>query len=424
MDKTIFHIDVNSAYLSWEAVFRFQHGSEIDLRTIPSVVGGDQESRRGIVLARSIPAKKYSIETGEILFSAKQKCPYLVVVPPNYSLYVKCSNAMLQILREYSSHLQRFSVDEVFLDYSGMEKHFWPPVEAAYTIKDRIHLELGFTVNIGISSNKLLAKMAGELSIPNKVHTLYPHEIEEKLWPLPVNKLYMVGRATTSKLHAMGIRTIGDLAKTAPKRLEFRLKSHGFLIWRYAHGLEDSLVRNDPLGMKGLGNSTTTAFDVEDTETAHKFLLSLVETVAARLREAGYCCQLVSIGLKDTNFRYWSHQKKLFTATDSTEEIYSITKILLKECWKGQPLRQIGVHVSDLSSNQFVQYFIRVEPTIYIEFFATCVFLDCRQSVFDDFHIAFYVCFHFVIGYQLNRIFLGTSFSDFQHISPLGFITF
>ncbi len=355
MDRTIFHIDVNSAYLSWEAVFRLQHGSKIDLRTIPSVVGGDQENRRGIVLARSIPAKKYSIETGETLFSAKQKCPCLVVVPPNYSLYVKCSNAMLQILREYSSHLQRFSVDEVFLDYSGMEKHFGSPVEAAYTIKDRIHLELGFTVNIGISSNKLLAKMAGELSKPNKVHTLYPHEIEEKLWPLPVNNLYMVGRATAPKLHAMGIRTIGDLAKTDPKRLEFKLKSHGLLIWRYAHGLEDSLVRNDPLGMKGLGNSTTAAFDVEDTETAHKFLLSLVETVAARLREAGYCCQLVSIGLKDTNFRYWSHQKKLFVATDSTEEIYSITKILLKECWRGQPLRQIGVHVSKLSPNQFVQ---------------------------------------------------------------------
>jgi len=357
-DRVIFHIDANSAYLSWEAVYRLQHGASVDLREIPSVVGGDQESRRGIVLTKSIPAKKYGIQTGETLYSARQKCPDLVIVPPNYGLYMKCSKAMNEILQEYSPRVQRFSVDESFLEYpvEYFKDKYESPVQAATAIKDRIHHELGFTVNIGISLNsKLLAKMAGDLKKPNLVHTIWPHEIEEKMWPRPVEDLFMVGHATAPKLRQLRIFTIGDLAKADPQRLEFWLKSHGRLIWNYAHGLEHSEVGpNRPL-IKGIGNSNTTPFDVEDPSTAYKFLLSLTEMVAARLRENQACCQLVAVSIRDTDFRNSSHQRKLYTPTDSTEEIYHYVKILFDELWRNQPLRHLGVRVSALNWSDHLQ---------------------------------------------------------------------
>jgi DNA polymerase-4 len=353
--RTVFHIDVNSAFLSWEAVYRLQHGESLDLRTIPAVVGGNEKNRHGIVLAKSIPAKKYHIQTGESLYAARIKCPGLVIVPPRYGIYINCSNAMLDILREYSPEVQRFSVDECFLEFTSMEKIFGDPVTAANIIKNRIKRELGFTVNIGISVNKLLAKMAGELSKPDKVHTLYPDEIPKKMWPLPVEDLLMVGRATAPKLHTLGIKTIGDLAKYSVKNLELKLKSHGLLIWQYANGLESSEVRNISTDIKGIGNATTTKYDVEDQRTAEIFLLSLTETVAGRLRKAGYCCSLVAIGIKDANFRYCSHQKKLYTPVNSTQQIFSAAKLLFKELWRGQPLRLLGVRVSDLSADKNMQ---------------------------------------------------------------------
>ncbi|MEL7567982.1 MAG: DNA polymerase IV [Dehalobacterium sp.] len=353
--RTVFHIDVNSAYLSWEAAYRLQHGETLDLRTIPSVVGGNEESRHGIVLAKSIPAKKYKIETGETLFSARQKCPGLVVVPPRYWLYMNCSNAMIEILREYSPDVQRFSVDESFLEFTSMDKHFGDPITAAHGIKDRIKRELGFTVNIGISTNKLLSKMAGELSKPDKVHTIYPEEIEEKMWPLPVEELVMVGRATARKLHALGIRTIGDLACYSPIILEHTLKSHGKLIRNYANGIEASGVRNEPIGIKGVGNSTTTPFDVEEEKDAALYILSLSEKVGMRLRSLGLCCSLVSISIRNTNFISTSHQRKMTYATDSTDEIFCIATKLFKEVWRGDPLRHLGVHVSCLSRAENIQ---------------------------------------------------------------------
>lgn len=352
--QIVFHIDANSAYLSWEAVYRLQHGSPIDLRTIPSVVGGDQENRHGIILAKSIPAKAYNIVTGESLYAARLKCPHLVVVPPNYGLYMKCSKAMHEILQEYSPYVQRFSIDESFLLYPQeyLDERFGGCIEAANLIKDRIKKELGFTVNIGISTNKLLAKIAGELKKPDLVHTIWPEEIKTKLWPLPVEELFMVGRATGPKLRLLGIKTIGDLARSDLKELERRLKSHGRLIWRYANGLEDSEFGCQRPFVKGIGNATTTAFDVEDQDTACRFLLSLTETVAARLRQAGSCCHLVAVSMKDATFRYSSHQRKLGIATDSTQEIYETARQLFGEMWQGQPLRQLGVRVSELDWNK------------------------------------------------------------------------
>jgi DNA polymerase IV len=354
--KYIFHIDANSAYLSWEASYRLQQGESLDLRTVPSVVGGDPKTRHGIVLTKSIPAKKFNIQTGETLYAACQKCPNLIIVRPNYNLYRQCSDAMVEILQDYSPFVQRFSVDECFLDFSGMELFSNDPIKTAYEIKDRIKKELGFTVNVGISTNKLLAKMAGELKKPDMVHTIFPEEIPAKMWPLPIEELFMVGRATSKKLRSRGIRTIGDLANFDLKLIKLFLKSHGVLVWNYANGLDYSPVRTGgSIEVKGMGNSTTIPFDIEDRTNAHLVLLSLVESVSARLRQANVLARLVSISFRTNEFYSCSHQRKLFNATDCTDEIWEITCKLFDELWDNQPLRHMGLRVSELCQNDFYQ---------------------------------------------------------------------
>ncbi|MGC7870986.1 DNA polymerase Y family protein [Desulfosporosinus sp. SYSU MS00001] len=354
--RIIFHIDANSAYLSWEAAYRLQHGDPLDLRTVPSIIGGNPETRHGIVLTKSIPAKQYGIQTGETLYTALAKCPELVIVPPNYSLYMQCSKAFGDILREYSPSVEQYSIDEYFVDFSAMERLFKDPIKAAYVIKNRIKNELGFTVNVGISTNKILAKMASELEKPDKVHTIFPEEIAEKMWVLPIEELFMVGRATSKKLRSRGIRTIGNLANYDPKLIKLFLHSHGLLVWNYANGIENNPVRENrrPI-IKGMGNSTTISFDVEDRDTAHLVLLSLTETVTARLRQAGCCAGLVSISLRTNEFYNCSHQRKLFSATDCTNTIYEIACELFDELWKGEPVRHLGVRTSELCLNDFHQ---------------------------------------------------------------------
>jgi len=354
-EQLIFHLDVNSAYLSWEAAYRLQHGSKIDLREIPSAVGGDPASRHGIILAKSTPAKKFNIKTGETLFSARQKCPNLVIVPPNYQLYMKCSNALLDVLKEYSPKIQRFSVDECFMDMTHTAKLWGDPLRLAYQIKERIKKELGFTVSIGISTCKLLAKMASDLKKPDGVTTLFHEEIAEKMWPLPVENLFMVGPATKKKLSSYGIHTIGQLAQANPDFLAKRLKSHGILIWNYANGRENSPVRSTAIAIKGIGNSTTTPFDVDNWREVKMVLLSLVETIGSRLRQGGWAAGLVAVSFKTSTFESFSHQGKLSTPADCTNEIYQKACELLSECWYGQPLRHLGVRVGELCTNDFIQ---------------------------------------------------------------------
>lgn len=358
MEKSImFHIDVNSAYLSWEAAYRLQHGSDSDLREVPSIVGGNQATRHGIVLAKSIPSKKFGIQTGEPVCQAKKKCPGLVVVPPNYYLYMQCSSALLEILKGYSDRIQLFSIDECFVDYTGMEGILGDSLEVANQIRERVKKELGFTINIGISSNKLLAKMGGELKKPDMVHTLFPEEVPEKMWPLPVEELFMVGRATAPKLHELGIYTVGELAKADIGWLKYKFKSWGLMLWSYANGIDESCVNPDASRevIKGVGNSTTIHFDVEDRETAHKVLLSLVETVAMRLRHGGYCCRVVAVSIRTHELFSYSHQRKTAVPTDCTNAIFLETKRLFDEMWKGEPIRHLGVRVSELCGNDFVQ---------------------------------------------------------------------
>lgn len=354
--RIIYHIDANSAYLSWEAVYRLQQGDPLDLRTVPAIVGGNPETRHGIVLTKSIPAKKYNIQTGERVWEAKAKCPELIIVPPNYSLYMQCSKAFGDILREYSPLVEQYSIDEYFVDFSDMERLYPDPIEAAHTIKDRIREELGFTVNVGVSSNKLLAKMGSELKKPDMVHTLFPEEIPTKMWPLPIGELFMVGRATERKLISRNIKTIGELAYADKGWIRRFLKSHGELVWNYANGNDCSLVRQNrrPI-IKGIGNSTTIPFDIEERETAHLAILSLVETVAARLRQSEYCAQLVSVTYRTNEFLGASHQRKFSSPTDCTNEISRIACELFDELWNGRPIRHLGVRVSEFCTNDFVQ---------------------------------------------------------------------
>lgn len=347
MERIIFHIDVNSAFLSWEATYRLYHlGAKIDLRQIPSAVGGSIEHRHGIILAKSSPAKKYQIQTGEPVTDARKKCPDLVIVPPNYELYEKCSKAFMKILRKYTDIVEQYSIDEAFLDMTGTKQLFGSPVEVAHRMKDEIREKLGFTVNIGIGENKLLAKMASDFQKPDRVHTLYREEIPEKMWPLPVRDLFYCGRATEKKLRMMGIRTIGQIAAANPEILKKHLKKQGETIWNFSNGRDASPVQPVAVPNKGYGNSTTIAFDVWDEETANAVLLSLAECVGRRIRRDGKRIRVVSVGIRYSDLSYASHQKVLLSSTNITEEIWKVACELFREFWSGLPIRHLGIHTS------------------------------------------------------------------------------
>ena len=359
----IFHIDVNSAFLSWEAVYRIAYkGGKQDLREIPSAVGGDMAMRHGIILAKSIPAKKYGIQTGETILEAQRKCPNLVLVPPNYSLYEKCSAAFMDILREYSDIVEQYSIDEAFVDMTASCWLFGEPVEVAEQIKDHIKEELGFTVNIGVSYNKLLAKMASDLKKPDMVHTLFPEEIQSKMWPLPVSELFFVGRVTAKKLFDVGIKNIGELAAADPVWLKSILKKQGEVIWGFANGIDLSPVLDQPPANKGYGNSTTTPYDVTDIETAERVLLALAETVGNRLREDNVQIEVVSVGIKYKDLSYVSHQKVLQTSTNLTWEIYRVACELFMGLWDRGPIRHLGIHTSRVINGDFYR-----QPTLFDE---------------------------------------------------------
>lgn len=351
-NRIIFHIDLNSAFLSWEAAFRMQHlGSRLDLRTIPSAVGGDVSKRRGIILAKSIPAKKYHIQTGEPITEALRKCPELMIVPADYELYEKNSKAFMDILRQYSDKVEPYSIDEAFVDMTGTQLLFGPPVVAAAAVKDEIRRTLGFTVNVGISDKKLLAKMASDFEKPDRVHTLFSKDIQEKMWPLPIRDLFLVGSASEKKLKSAGIRTIGDLAATDLKTLRALLKKHGEILWNFANGHDLSLVEPVMPDLKGYGNSTTVSFDVVDASTAKLVLLSLAETVGRRLRKDHASIRLVSVSIRYYDFSFVSHQSVLKAPTNITKEIHTCACRLFDELWNGMPIRHMGMHTGHVSKD-------------------------------------------------------------------------
>ena len=333
-ERVIFHVDANSAFLSWTAAYKVKVlGEEADIRLVPSVVAGDKASRHSIILAKSTPAKKYGIQTGEPLFQALEKCPDLVIVQPDYELYVEASRHFVAMLRQYSPAVEQYSIDEAWVDMTGTEGLWGSPRLAAERMRRQIWEELGFTVNVGISSNKLLAKMAGDFEKPNKVHTLFPEEIENKFWPLPVRDLFLVGAATERKLKMLGIYTIGDLAHADVKVLKKRAEN------------------------KGYGNSVTTAKDVITFDEGHQVLLSLCETVASRMRRDGKSGGCLTIHLRTNEFKHFSHQSQLLGATNITGEIYREACQVFDEAWDGvTPLRQLGVQMTKLSQEPYQQF--------------------------------------------------------------------
>ena len=349
--QIIFHIDVNSAYLSWSALEKLKNGSDVDLRTIPSIIGGDEKSRHGIVLAKSIPAKKYGIQTGEPVAAALRKCPGLVMEPPDHKLYRQYSRAMIGLLsEEFSPDLEQVSIDECYLDFTPVSSRYPSPEAAAAQIRDRIFESFGFTVNVGISTVKVLAKMASDFEKPGKVHTLYPEEIEEKMWPLPVSELFMVGGRSASKLERLGIRTIGDLAHADPAFLTAHFKSHGRLMWEYANGIDPSPVVTQRQEAKGVGNSTTLSEDVTEPAKAKAVLLSLAESVSGRLKKAGQLAGTITVEIKYFDFTKASHQTQTLSPVNSAEDIHRLACSLFDELWDGRPVRLLGIRSSKLTA--------------------------------------------------------------------------
>lgn len=350
MEPIIFHIDVNSAYLSWSALALLENGRNIDLREIPSIIGGDRQKRHGIVLAKSIPARKYGITTGEPIVNALRKCPMLTIEPPNHALYDARSRELMDFLAGICPDIEQVSVDECYMDYTPISAFFPSPTAAAVSIKDQIKERFGFTVNIGISDRKVLAKMASDFKKPDLVHTLFSYEIQEKMWHLPVSSLYMCGKSSVDVLRKLEIQTIGDLAAADRQILSAHLKSHGIVLWEYANGIDTSRVLSVPAEMKGIGNSTTLSEDVITMEAAFKTLLSLAESVGSRLRKSQQYAGMVSVEIKYSSFHSVSHQTSLSSPSCTTQVIYDTACHLFEELWNGSPIRLLGIRTSKLVS--------------------------------------------------------------------------
>ena len=356
MRRIVFHIDVNSAFLSWESAYRVKRGMD-DLRLVPSAIGGDRDKRTGVILAKSIPAKKYGVKTGEPVGMALKKCPTLILARPNFALYESCSKAFMDICKQYTPIVEKFSIDECFLDMTGMEKIYPDILVTANEIKNRIKNELGFTVNIGVGSNKLLAKMASDFEKPDKVHTLFDYEFQDKVWHLPVGSLFSVGESTAQKFERSCIKTVGELARIDVSVLKSLLGvKMGEHLHNFANGIDDSPVLENREKAKGYSNSVTLEYDVKSIAEANKILLALADSTAARMRADSVKTRCISVTIRDVDFNDKSHQRKLNSATDITTEIFDICKILIKELWDTKkPLRLLGVSLTDVTDENDVQ---------------------------------------------------------------------
>ena len=348
MERQILHVDVNNAFLSWTAIEMIKNGSKIDIREIPAIIGGDETKRSGIVLAKSMKAKEFGIKTAETIYQARMKCPNIQIFASDYKTYKKYSNQLYQLLLEYTDKIERFSIDECFLDMTNylMKDTL---LNKGKEINKRVKEELGFTVNVGVAHNKLLAKMASDFTKPDKVHTLFEEEIPKKMWPLPISELFMLGKKTVPKLYNMQIKTIGDLAKADKKILEKKFGKHGMQMWEYANGIDKTEVKYLPEKPKCIGNSVTLPENISSVEQLEEIVLAISEQVAYRLRKEELLANTVNVQLRTKDFIDTSHQGKMREATNSTKEIYSKAKELLNEMYrKGQAIRLVGVRVDNL----------------------------------------------------------------------------
>ncbi|MBS6194515.1 MAG: DNA polymerase IV [Clostridiales bacterium] len=351
MDRIIFHIDVNSAYLSWSALKLLHENPEsTDIRTIPAIIGGNRETRHGIVLAKSLPAKKiYHIQTAEPVAQALKKCPSLTIVPPDHQLYSQYSKKFISFLRSLTPEIEQVSIDECFLDYTKIAHRFPDPEAGAAYIRSYIYEHFGFTVNVGISSNKVLAKMASDFEKPNKTHTLFPEEIQSKMWPLPISSLFMAGHASVAVLRKLEIHTIGDLARMNPQILSLHLKSHGRMLWEYANGLDSSPLESEPSQAKGIGNSTTLPKDLTTPQEAYPILHQLSSKVGYRLKSAGQSANNLCVEIKYSTFDKYTRQMPLSSPSQDGETLYRYACKLFDALWNGNPIRLLGVRAGKLT---------------------------------------------------------------------------
>lgn len=348
VERQILHVDVNNAFLSWTALERLKAGDSVDLRKIPSAICGDENKRSGIILAKSPLAKAMGVVTGETVYQATKKCPNLKLYSTDFKAYQKYSDELYNLLREYTDIIERFSIDECFLDMTNFLMGD-TLLAKAHEINRRVKNELGFTVNIGLSTNKLLAKMASDFSKPDKIHTLYPNEIKNKMWSLDVSELFMIGKKSVPKLNKMGIFKIGDLACFDKKILVKRMGKFGKLAWEYANGIDNSEVVAIRERAKSIGNSITLPIDISNAEKLESVLLALVEQVTFRLRKEKLFASTISVQLRTKDFKDFSHQSKLDFSTSNTKEIYEKAKMVFQEMYKENiPIRLIGFRVDKL----------------------------------------------------------------------------
>ena len=348
MDRIVMHIDVNNAFLSWSAIDLLNKGYKYDIRDSYAVIGGDEKSRSGIVLAKSMPAKKLGIYTSETLYSARKKCKALKVYPPNYSFYIEMSNKLFELLNKYTPDIEVASIDECYLDYTPIKHLYGDELEFARKIQREIYDTLKFTVNIGIANNKLCAKMASDFEKPNKIHTLYDSEIKSKMWPLKVGDLFGIGKKSSEKLTNLGIKTIGDLANIDHDWLYKYFKNQAIVMISSANGIDNSKVVSETEELKGIGNEITLDHDVSSKDELTMHLLYLSDKVARRLRNTNRYCHVVTIILKDKYFKRMSRQRKLKNPTNSSEEIYSTCINILHDIDDMEPVRLVGVRLNQL----------------------------------------------------------------------------
>ena len=362
--RVIFHIDVNSAFLSWTAVQLMQDGHQ-DIRLVPSVISGDPNDRRSIITAASIPAKKAGIRTAEPVSMALRKCPGLLVVRGDWEWYGRCSKGFIEICRRYSPVLQQFSIDECFIDMT-MRNWGEDPVDVAVRLKNEIRETLGFTVNVGIGSNKLLAKMASEFEKPDKVHTLWQEEVQEKMWPLDVRELLWVGKKTEDKLRMYGIHTIGDLAARSVGSLT-RLVGKKFAqqLHENANGRDDSPVETEVQEAKSISAERTFSNDIGTEKEIDRALFNVACIVAHRLRRADFHTSCVSVFIKHRDFSVVQKQHQMAQPTNITAVILNEARAMLKDIWDGEsPIRQVGLGVSRLTHENAVQMLLFEDPQL------------------------------------------------------------
>lgn len=353
MERIILHVDVNNAFLSWTAVWMLKNGYDKDIRERYAIIGGDESERRGIVLAKSNPCKKRGVVTAEPIYMARKKCPYLEVYKPNHRLYKYYSDLMFKYLSNYTDIIERYSIDECFLDYTHSANLFGDPVKVAYKIKDDIYNKFGFTVNVGVGNNKLLAKMASDFEKPNKVHTLFYNEVKEKMFPLPVSSLFMIGKASSKKLIDMNILTIGDLALTSVEELTKKFKSMGQMMHDYANGIDDSPVYYEREAVKSISSSTVLAYNYKDERKIKGVIRKLAMEVGRKVRDNKMYADTIGVWIKYNYFDKISKQEKLGTSISTDEEIYNDAVLIFDKLWNGEDgIRSICVFISGLSSTK------------------------------------------------------------------------